>query len=40
MYAFMYVDPETVPAEDHFTAIKTFYMKYKKMSTPVPGPKH
>ena len=30
MYAFMYVDPETIPVEDHFTDIKTCVDKYNK----------
>ena len=40
MYAFMYVDPETIPVEDHFTATKTFVDNYKKISTPRIVPKH
>ena len=40
MYAFMYVDPETVTMEDHFPATKSFFMNYKKISTPVTVPKH
>ena len=34
MYAFMYVDPETITLEDHFPATKIFVVNYKKMSTP------
>ena len=33
MYAFMYVDPETMPPKDHFPATKTFVVEYKKMTT-------
>ena len=40
MYAFMYVDPETIPVEDHFTATKTFVDNYNKISTPRTVPKH
>ena len=40
MYAFMYVDTETMPVEDHFLATKMFDDNYKKISTPVPVPKH
>ena len=40
IYAFMYVDTETMPAENHFTATKTFVENYKKMSTPGPVPKY
>ena len=39
MYAFMYVDNETIPAEDHFPAKKTFFGKYKKIPTPGTVPK-
>ena len=39
MYAFMYVDPETIPAEDNFPATKNFVDKYKKISTPGLVPK-
>ena len=31
MYAFMYVDPNTMPVEDYFTARKTFFDNYKKI---------
>ena len=40
MYAFMYVDPETIPVEYHFTVTKTFVDNYKKISTPGPVTKH
>ena len=40
MYDFMYVDPQTMPTEDHFPAIKSFVVNYKKISTPGPIPKH
>ena len=40
MYDLMYVDIQTIPLEDHFTATKIFVVKYKKMSTPGPVPKH
>ena len=39
MYAVMYVDNETIPAEDHFPAKKTFFGKYKKIPTPGTVPK-
>ena len=34
MYAFMYVDPETMSVYDHFTSTKILVVNYKKMSTP------
>ena len=34
MYAFVYVDPETIPVEYHFTDTKTFVVNYNKISTP------
>ena len=34
MYAFMYVDPQKMPVEEHFPATKTFAVNYKKISTP------
>ena len=34
IYAFMYVDPETMSVEDHFPATKAIVVNYKKMSTP------
>ena len=40
MYDFMYVDPDTMPVEEHFTATKTYAVNYKKMSTPGPVPKY
>ena len=40
MYAFMYVNPETIPVEDYFTATTTFAYNYKKISTTGPVPKH
>ena len=40
MCDFMYVYPDTMPVEDHFTATKTFVVNYKKMSTQGPVPKH
>ena len=40
MYAFKYVDPETISEEDYFIATKHFVENYKKVSTPVPVPKH
>ena len=40
MYAFMYVDPQTIPVDEHFTDNKTFVVKYNKMSTPGPVPKY
>ena len=33
IFAFMYVNPETMPLDDHFTATKTFVVNYKKIST-------
>ena len=36
----MYVDTETIPVEDHFTATKTFVDNYNKISTPRTVPKH
>ena len=40
MYDFMYVDNETIPVEEHFTATKKCVVNYKKMSTPGPIPRH
>ena len=40
MYSFVYVYPEKMPVEDHFYDTKPFVVNYKKMSTPVPVPKH
>ena len=31
MYAFMFVDPETIPVEDHFPATKMFAANHKKI---------
>ena len=31
MYDFMYVDPDTIPAEDNFPAEKTFVYNHNKM---------
>ena len=36
----MYVTPETMPAEDHFTATKTFGKNCKKISISVTVPEH
>ena len=40
MYAFMYVDPDTIPVEEYFPYTKTFVKYYKKISNPGPVPKH
>ena len=40
MYVFMYVYPQTIPAEDQFFAIKNFVVNHKKISTPGTVPKH
>ena len=40
MYDFMYVDPDTMPVEEHFTATKKYAVNYKKMSTPGPVQKY
>ena len=40
MYDFMYVYPETMPVEDHFTDTKPFVVNYKKISTLGTFPKH
>ena len=40
MYDFMYVNPDSIPVEDYFPETKTFFDKYKKMSTPGPVPTH
>ena len=40
MYAFMYINHQIMPLEDHFIATKTFLMNYKKISTPVTVPKN
>ena len=31
MYNFMYVDPDTIPVQDRFTATKTFVENYKNI---------
>ena len=40
MYAFLYVDPETMPVETHFPDTNTFVVNYKKISTLQTVPKH
>ena len=40
MYHLVYVDPETIPVEDYFTATKMCVENYNKLSTPVPIPKY
>ena len=40
MFDFMYINQETIPAEEYFPAIQTFPENYKIMSTPGPGPKN
>ena len=40
IYAFRYVDPETIPSEDHFTDTKKSVEDYKKMPTQGLAPKH
>ena len=40
MYAFVYVDPKTMPVEENFNATKTFVGNYRKISTPGPVPKY
>ena len=40
MYAFMHVDPETMPAKDKFPSIKSYVENHKKTPTPGPVPKH
>ena len=40
MYAFVYVDPQTIPVEYHFPDIKAFVVIYKKISTPGTVPKY
>ena len=39
IYAFMYVDPETIPVKDPFPYTKKI-VNYNKMSYPVMVPKH
>ena len=36
MYAFMYVETETIPVAQHFPAKTQFVENYKKVSTPGP----
>ena len=36
----MYVDPETMPVEDHFPATKTYVVNRTKISAAGPVPKH
>ena len=36
MYTFMYVDPKTIPVEDHFPVTKKSVVNFKKISTPGP----
>ena len=40
MYSFMYVYPEIMIEEDYFPSTIFVVANYKKISTPVPGPKH
>ena len=40
IYDFIYVDTETIPVKDYFTATKTFVVKYKKISIPGSVAKH
>ena len=40
MYAFVYIDPYTIPVLDCFPSTKTFVDNYNKNSTPGPVPKH
>ena len=40
MNDFMYVDTDTIPAEDNFLDKNVFVVTYKKMSTPGTVPKH
>ena len=39
-YAFVYVDKQTIQAEDHFPDRKTFFLNQNKMSTPGPVPEY
>ena len=39
MYNFVYVNPDTV-SEEEFFHLQFVFAHYKKMSTPVPVPKH
>ena len=40
MYAFMYDDPQTMKVEANLSPTETFVVRYKKLSTPGPAPKH
>ena len=40
IYAFMYIDSDTMQVEDSFPYAKTFVKNYNKISTPGPVPKH
>ena len=40
IYAFIYVDPNTMPVEGYFPATKTFVENHNEMWTPGPFPKH
>ena len=40
IFAFMYVDSKTVPAEEHFPNTKIFVVNYKTISAPGTVPKH
>ena len=40
VYAFMYVNPKTIPVEDNFLDAKRIFDKYKKILTPAPVPKY
>ena len=37
VYAFVYINSETIPVKAYFTATKTFVKNYKKISIPVTG---
>ena len=39
MHVFVYVYTQTIPVGDHFTASKTFFVNYEKMSTQGSVPK-
>ena len=39
-HAFMYVDPQKMPVEEHFPATKIAVTNYKKILTPGPVPKY
>ena len=40
IYAFMYVNTESILVEDYFPATKLFFEDHKKILTPGPVPKH